>query len=185
MQITPHLIASSAARRAIRRLSASTTLVATCALALTAAPASAASCDLVAAQGGSDQAAGTVGAPFATVQHLVDQLGAGQTGCVRAGTYSGDVTFNHGGSAGTPITLTTYPGDPRATIIGRMRLPSGSDDITVSGLELNGVNHRSFRAPRSTTLAPPSLATTSPTTTPRSASTSATTPASGGRRTTR
>ena len=147
MQITPHLIASSAARRAIRRLSASATLVATCALALTAAPASAASCDLVAAQGGSDQAAGTAGAPFATVQHLVDQLGAGQTGCVRAGTYSGDVTFNHGGSAGAPITLTTYTGDPRATIIGRMWLPSGSDDITVSGLELNGVNSQELPSP--------------------------------------
>ena len=148
MQISPHLIASSSfVRRTLRRLSASAVLVASCALALSAAPASAAGCDYVVAPSGSDQAAGTADAPFATVQHLVDQLSAGQTGCVRAGTYNEDVTFSHGGSAGSPITLTSYPGDAHATIIGRMWVPSGSDYVTVSDFNLDGVNSEDLPSP--------------------------------------
>lgn len=148
MQITPHLTDSpSVVRRALRRLSASAVLVATCVLSLSAAPASAAGCDYVVAPGGSDQAAGTAGAPFATVKHLVNQLSAGQTGCVRAGTYNEDVTFSHGGSAGSPITLTTYPGDAHATIAGRMWLHSGSDYITVSDFNLDGVNSENLPSP--------------------------------------
>ncbi len=105
------------------------------------APVSAAAdvtCSRVAAPGGSDAAAGTVAAPFATPQKLVDSLSAGQVGCLRAGTYDQSVTFSHGGASGAPITLTTYPGDQRATVVGRMWLKSGADDITVSGLNLNG-----------------------------------------------
>ena len=105
------------------------------------------SCDRVAAPGGSDSAAGTVDAPYATVQKLVNSLSAGQTGCLRAGTYSQDVTFAHGGASGAPITLTAYPGDDRATVVGRMWLKNGSDYITVSGLNLNGVNSGNLPSP--------------------------------------
>ena len=91
-------------------------------------------CDRVAAPGGSDSAAGTVDAPYASVQKLVTSLSAGQTGCLRTGSYSQDVSFAHGGASGAPITLTTYPGDDRATVVGRMWLKSGSDYITVSNL---------------------------------------------------
>src|SRR3954463_6254971 len=40
-------------------------------------------CDRVAARDGSDRAAGTLDAPFHTVQKLADALQPGQTGCLR------------------------------------------------------------------------------------------------------
>lgn len=105
------------------------------------------SCDRVAAPGGSDSAAGTDAAPFATAQKLVNSLSAGQTGCLRSGTYSQSVTFSHGGAAGGAITLTTYPGDQRAAVVGRMWLKSGVDYVTVSNLNLNGVNSSNLPSP--------------------------------------
>lgn len=107
---------------------------------LAVAPASAATnCDLVTASSGSDANAGSDAAPFATVQHLVDSLAAGQTGCVETGTYNGAVTFSHGGSSGAPITLTAYPGQT-ASIVGRMFVKPGSNFVTVTNLILDGRN---------------------------------------------
>jgi Right handed beta helix region len=96
-------------------------------------------CDLVASPSGSDSAAGTVAAPFRTVQQLADSLHAGQTGCLRAGTFSGDVRVGHGGTGGAPLTLTSYPGET-ATIAGRFWIASGSNHVTVTRLALNGAN---------------------------------------------
>ena len=64
-------------------------MLAALSLALAATPAHAAgtTCDRVAAPSGSDAAAGTESAPYATAQKLADSLSAGQTGCLRAGTY--------------------------------------------------------------------------------------------------
>ena len=45
-------------------------------------------CDLVAAQTGSDSAAGTEAAPLRTSDAAVQRLAAGQTLCFRSGTYS-------------------------------------------------------------------------------------------------
>src|SRR5689334_8454889 len=94
-------------------------------------------CTLVAAPGGSDSAAGTVDAPFRTAQHLVDSLGAGDTGCLRAGTYAEDVRINNCGNASAPVTLTSFPGE-RARVVGRFWIPRGSDYVTVANLDLDG-----------------------------------------------
>jgi parallel beta-helix repeat protein len=113
----------------------------------TSASAGASGCDYVASPSGSDSAAGSAYAPFATVQHLVDTLGPGQTGCLRAGSYHGDVTFSHGGAPGAPMTLTSYPGDGHATVVGRVWLKSGSDYVTVSDLNLVGTNPGDLPSP--------------------------------------
>lgn len=68
-------------------------------------------CDRVAAPSGSDGAGGTVASPYQTLQRLVDALLPGQTGCLRAGRYTG-VSFDLGG-----VTVRSYPGE-RATIVG-------------------------------------------------------------------
>ncbi len=98
-----------------------------------------ATCSLVTAPSGSDSASGTATAPFQTVQKLVNSLGRGQTGCVEQGTYDEDVRIARGGSAGTPVTLTSYPGQT-ATIVGRMQVVEGANYVTVSDLDLNGEN---------------------------------------------
>jgi hypothetical protein len=66
---------------------------------------------------GSDSAAGTLGQPFATVQHGVNQLLAGDTLILRAGSYHENVTLARSGAANAPITLAAYPGET-PTLIG-------------------------------------------------------------------
>src|SRR5437870_5778795 len=79
------------------------------------------SCDRYASVSGSDADAGTLAAPFASAQKLADSLSAGQTGCLRGGTYdpSGSMvlTVRHGGAAGSPLTIMSYPGE-RARLVG-------------------------------------------------------------------
>src|SRR4051794_12114924 len=77
-------------------------------------------CTRVAAPGGSDSAAGTEAAPFATAQRLVDSLAPGDVGCLRQGTYAENVTVNRGGSSdGARVVLRSYTGE-RAKISGRL-----------------------------------------------------------------
>ncbi len=105
-----------------------------------ATPAQAAGgCTYYAAPGGSDSAPGSIDQPFAGVQRLVDALAPGQTGCLRAGTYSGNVKVSHGGGAGDPVTLTAYPGE-QARVVGRLWIAQGADHVTVSNLALDGIN---------------------------------------------
>lgn len=96
-----------------------------------------ASCDKVASPEGSDSAFGSVTAPLRTAQKLIQVLTPGQVGCLRAGTYSGGLRFGHGGTAGAPLTLRSYPGE-QATIVGRVYVPQGSSYVTVADLGLNG-----------------------------------------------
>src|SRR5918997_3911694 len=61
-------------------------------------------CDRYAAQTGSDSNSGTYSAPYKTAEKLVRSLSAGQTGCLRGGTYTeGDnrVTVSNGGTSDT------------------------------------------------------------------------------------
>jgi parallel beta-helix repeat protein len=104
------------------------------------------SCDFVAAPGGSDAAAGSVAAPFASVQRLVSALGPGQTGCLRAGDYVGVGGWGGGGGGGAPITLTSFAGES-ATVTGRMYVPQGADHVTVTGLALDGRNAQNLPSP--------------------------------------
>jgi parallel beta-helix repeat protein len=103
-------------------------------------------CDLVAAPNGSDSGPGTLAAPFQTAQKLVTSLQPGQTGCLRAGTYTESVTFRHGGTASAPITLTSYPGE-NATVVGRIYVAEGADYTTITGLKLDGVNAARQQSP--------------------------------------
>jgi len=105
------------------------------ALALSAAPASAAapaSCTKVAAPNGSDSATGTEAAPYRTVQRLVSSLAAGQTGCLRAGTYGGSALYMR-----KPDTaLQSYPGE-RATLTAFLEITPEAPRSRVSGLTID------------------------------------------------
>ena len=58
---------------------------------------------------GSDSAAGTIGAPFATLQKSANVMGAGDTCYIRGGNYHEAVVISGlNGSAGAPITFTAY-----------------------------------------------------------------------------
>src|SRR5437764_4602582 len=103
-------------------------------------------CDRYAARSGSDTAAGTITAPFQTAQRLADSLAPGQTGCLLAGTYHEHLRIGHGGRAGAPITLASFPGQT-ATIVGRFWIARGSDYVTISRLHLDGVNGDGLPSP--------------------------------------
>jgi hypothetical protein len=60
---------------------------------------------------GSDLSPGTLTQPFATVQHGVNQLLAGDTLLLRAGNYHEDVTVPSSGTSSAPITIAAYPGE--------------------------------------------------------------------------
>jgi parallel beta-helix repeat protein len=105
------------------RLGLAVVAAAIAAIAVGGSPSSAAGpCDEVASPG-----------PGAT-QDLVDSLSPGQTGCLRAGLYEGNVRVSKPG-----ITLTSYAGE-KATVKGRFYVPEGSDNVTVEGLYLDGTN---------------------------------------------
>jgi parallel beta-helix repeat protein len=108
--------------------------------------AAATTCNLFASPAGSDSASGTAAAPFRTAQQLVDSLTPGQVGCLEAGNYNEDVEFANGGSAGAPVTLTSSPGQT-ATLTGRLWIKHGADDVTVTGLNLVGVNSDNLPSP--------------------------------------
>jgi hypothetical protein len=104
------------------------------------------SCDRVASTSGSDSAAGSAASPFRTAQKLVDSLAPGQTGCLRAGMYEQDVTIAKGGSSGSPVTLSSYPGE-RATVRGRFRVKDSANFVVVESLDLDGRNGDSLPSP--------------------------------------
>jgi nitrous oxidase accessory protein NosD len=97
-------------------------------------------CAKVASPNGDDSASGTADRPYATAQRLLNSLAAGETGCLRAGTYRQEEL-----TIATPgIRLTSYPGG-RATVIGRLRV--NADGVTVEHLTLDGRNLRDLPSP--------------------------------------
>ena len=108
---------------------------ATIALFVPFASAQSDNCDYVVSPDGSDQAQGTLAAPLATVDELLDRLGPAEAGCLRSGTYVADQF-----KVSTPgVKLTSYPGE-RATLRGRLRLNAGADGAVVENLLLDGRN---------------------------------------------
>jgi hypothetical protein len=109
--------------------------VAALATATAAVPADAAApttCTKVAAPTGSDSAAGTEAAPYKTVQKLTRSLAAGQTGCLRAGSYGGaDVYLDKPDTA-----LQSYPGE-RATLTAFMEVAPAAARSRLSGLKID------------------------------------------------
>ena len=106
--------------------------------ALALAPsATAATCTKVAAPSGSDSAAGTEEAPYRTAMKLSSSLSAGETGCLRAGSYAGGITFRAAGRPDARVTFRNYPGE-RATVEGRVYIAKTAPYVVVEGLYLNG-----------------------------------------------
>ena len=58
--------------------------------------------------GGSDSNAGTLAAPFETLQYAINQLSAGDTLYIRAGTYRETITIDEDGTSGNLITIQNY-----------------------------------------------------------------------------
>jgi hypothetical protein len=93
------------------------------------APAAEASCDAYASPGES-------------VQALVDSLSAGETGCLRGGTFThatGDyiAKFKAAGTAEAPITLRSAPGE-RARLVGVVMFDAPASHVHLSDLEIEG-----------------------------------------------
>jgi parallel beta-helix repeat protein len=101
------------------------------------------SCDLYAAESGSESAPGTRSRPFRYAEQLIDALKPGQTGCFRGGTYSfGDIEVRTPG-----ITLAAYR-DEDATLAGELKVRPGGAGTTIEGLTLNGASGASDIGPR-------------------------------------
>jgi hypothetical protein len=98
-------------------------------------------CDLYASPSGSDAlGAGSLAAPFATVQKLDQTLAPGQTGCLRAGTYGSLSTLHRiyaSGTAAGRLTIRSAPGET-ATVIGYVDIEGSY--TTLSHLRIDGSN---------------------------------------------
>jgi parallel beta-helix repeat protein len=101
-------------------------------------------CSLVASPAGADSNPGTVDQPVKSVQHLIDSLAPGQTGCLRSGAYADsdqEIKFE------TPsTTLTSYPGE-RATVKGRVWVAQTAHATTIADLDIDGRNDRTLPSP--------------------------------------
>ncbi len=122
-------------------------MIALAATGLMCAPSRAADCAIVASPSGSDSASGTLAHPLKTIQHLTEALKAGQVGCVRGGVYREDLRVGHGGRNETArLTIESY-GRERATLVGRLYIPRGSNFVTIKQLNLNGRNRSLLPSP--------------------------------------
>ena len=129
------------------RMAAATAAFATVIAAAAAAGSPAAvSCDKVASTSGSDSAAGSAASPYRTPQKLADSLAPGQTGCLQGGLFEQDVKIAKGGTSGSPVTITSYPGE-RATLKGRLRVTDSANFVTVESLNLDGRDAANLPSP--------------------------------------
>ena len=63
------------------------------------------------APNGSNTNAGTIDAPWQTIQKALNTLSPGQKAFVRGGRYPEALTLNRAGTAGAPITIEAFPGE--------------------------------------------------------------------------
>ena len=84
------------------------------------------------ASGGSNSNAGTLAAPYETLQHAINQLTAGDILYVREGTYRETITIDEDGSSGNLITIQNYNNEV-VTI-------DGTSDITGTWSTYGGVS---------------------------------------------
>ena len=122
-----------------RRALSLATLAAAASLALASPAAATTPCTKYAAPNGADSANGSETAPYRSAQKLVDSLTPGDTGCLREGTYSEDVSIRNGGTDGAPVTLRGMAGE-RAEVVGIFYVARTAPHVTVEGLWLNGRN---------------------------------------------
>jgi hypothetical protein len=93
-------------------------------------------CTKVAAPTGSDSASGSETEPFETLEQLVDSLGTGEVGCLRAGTYGGDDVYFEAPRA----QLRSYPGEV-ATITAFMEVKPEAVGAHIHHLRFDGSQH--------------------------------------------
>lgn len=85
-----------------------------------------------------------VAGPGQGPKSFVRSLRAGETGCLRDGTYRAPaegIKFARPG-----VTLRSRPGS-RATVIGRLWIAAGADRVTIRGLRLDGRNPKDQASP--------------------------------------
>lgn len=137
--------AGSSTRARIAGLAVSTGVALLAGLAPGAPAALAApTCSKVAATTGSDANPGTLASPYRTFYKLANSLSAGQTGCLRAGSYVEDGKVTRSGTAPAPITVTSYAGE-KVTLRGRMWV--AANYVTYDRLFLDGRNSRLLPSP--------------------------------------
>jgi hypothetical protein len=84
---------------------------------------------------GNDSAAGSLSAPWKTIQKAASTLVAGDTVNIRAGTYNEAITMQNPGTASQRITYQNYNGE---AVVIPMDVTISKNYITVSGLEIRG-----------------------------------------------
>ena len=99
---------------------------------------------------GDDGNPGTLGAPWATIQHAADTVQPGDTVQVRAGSYAGGY-FETSGTADLPIVLENYPGESPSITDDNPTTPDGinlegASYMTVQGFTVNGRTRAAIRA---------------------------------------
>lgn len=94
------------------------------------------SCTRVAAPSGSDDARGTEADPYRSLEELVESLEAGETGCLRAGTYGGDSVYFEAPEA----ELRSYPGEV-ATITAFMEVTPEAAGAHIHHLRFDAADH--------------------------------------------
>ncbi len=102
---------------------------------------------------GSDAAAGTRDAPFATIKKAAELAGPGQLVYLRGGTYSAvtKISLTKSGTASAPIRIRAYPGE-RPVLDLSATAGTSQDAISISGnfyhihgLEIVGAAHNSVK----------------------------------------
>ena len=104
-------------------------------------------CDKYAATTGSDTSGtGASGQPYATPEKLVASLAAGQTGCLKAGSYGAGETWQitNSGKAGARVTLMSDPNGGKATLYKRVVIPQGTSFVTLSNLKIDGSKNATY-----------------------------------------
>ncbi|KAL4995147.1 hypothetical protein BDV10DRAFT_196937 [Aspergillus recurvatus] len=88
--------------------------------------------DIYVSPDGSDEAAGTIGAPLQSIQLAVDQATAGSTIYLRGGTYTptSNIQITKSGTASAPYVLRAYEGE--SVIIDGEELPGTPADLDAS-----------------------------------------------------
>ncbi len=89
-------------------------------------------CSAYAGPNGNDAGAGSLSSPFRTAQRLVNDLAAGETGCLLAGTYVGNVAVSTGS-----VTLMSAPGT-RALLRGSVWIKDSANGVKLSNLDIDG-----------------------------------------------
>ncbi len=102
------------------------------------------------AAGGSDSNDGSLGNPWATIQHAAGQVTAGDTVLINPGTYNGNIIVDTSGTAAEPIT---FRANGSGVVIdgtvnnwsGDAFLITGADYIIVEGLTIQDADRAGLR----------------------------------------